>query len=74
VSKSINSILEEASNILLAAMNANEATIGEKTKAFDSLVEYYRAALKLNGKGAEVPDTPSFPELRDRIRGNEPAQ
>ena len=64
--KAIDSVMVEAANILLRALQRDEATIGEKTKAFDSLTAYYAASLK-GGKSADLPDNPSFRQLRDRI-------
>jgi hypothetical protein len=65
--KSIGAIMEEAANLLLTAMNRDDATITEKTKMFDSLTEYYKSNLKVNGK-AEPADVQSFSQIRERIR------
>lgn len=68
---STSALIDSAARHIALQINKNKAaTLPEKTKAFDSLIEYCKAVLKTNGKEkGDTPDPPvSFVDTRDRIR------
>lgn len=67
----INSIMEEAAEIVLKSMQKDDTNTSEKVKAFDSLREYWSAMRKTAPKGNGLG---SFGDIRDSIRGAEDAE